>query len=186
LSTSPADEENINTLDLTFAGTGGPKRGLYFKGEIAAAGHANYGMWKFRTYLSAAAAQTVHAVCANLHFKDDAELVDAGEWASSPLYVTVETEVTEDAPDLSGGSLTGIYIGYYVDESGGAPAHAFAMQFNNHATYNWDGLLRFGAGDLGDYPSTGNAPALATGDIMIPVLRDNTTYYLVAFADTGV
>ena len=179
-------EENIATLNLTFSGTGGPKRGIYFKGEIAGAGHSNYGMFKFRTYLSAAASATVHSVCANLHLKDAAEIVDAGEWASSPLYVTVETEVTSAAPDLSGGSLAGIYIGYYVDESGGAPSKAYAIQFNNHASYNWDGLLRFAGGDLGDYPSSSNAPALATGDIMIPILRDNTKYYLVALADTGV
>lgn len=178
--------ETVNYINLNFAGTGGPKRGLYAVGEIAGAGHSNYGMWKFRTYINAAASQTVHTLCANLHIKDSGTLVDAGEWASSPLYVTVETEVTTTAPTLSGGSIAGIYFGYYVDESTAAPANAYVFHFNNHASYNWDGLLRFGAGDLGDYVSTSDAPALATGDVMIPIKRDSTTYYLVAFADTGV
>jgi hypothetical protein len=42
------------------------------------------------------------------------------------------------------------------------------------------------AASVGGYASTGNAPALATGDIMIPVVIDGTTYYLVALQDTGV
>jgi hypothetical protein len=41
-------------------------------------------------------------------------------------------------------------------------------------------------GTIGAYASTGDAPALATGDIMIPVKIGATTYYLVALVDTGV
>jgi hypothetical protein len=41
-------------------------------------------------------------------------------------------------------------------------------------------------GTIGAYASTGNAPALATGDIMIPVKFGSSTYYIVAMADTGV
>lgn len=176
--------ETVNSINLYFAGTGGPKRGLYAVGEIAGAGHANYGMWKFRTYLSAAASQTVHTVCANLHFKDDAEITDAGEWASSPLYVTVETETTTTAADLSGGSIAGIYFGYYVDESTGAPSKAYLFHCNNHASYNWDGLLRFGAGDLGDAAMTGDH-AFDTADKAIPVLVDSTTYYIPLMNNKG-
>jgi hypothetical protein len=50
-----------------------------------------------------------------------------------------------------------------------------------------DGLLfADGLTDIGAYVSTGDAPALATGDVMIPVRLAGTTYYLVALADTGV
>jgi len=42
------------------------------------------------------------------------------------------------------------------------------------------------AASVGGYASTGDAPALATGDIMIPVVIEGTTYYLVALQDTGV
>jgi len=50
-----------------------------------------------------------------------------------------------------------------------------------------DGLLFVdGLTDVGGYVSTGDAPALATGDVMIPVRLAGTTYYLVALADTGV
>jgi len=174
--------ETVNTMNLYFAGTGGPKRGLYAVGEIAGAGHANYGMWKFRTYLSAAASQTVHTVCANLHFKEDAEITDSGEWASSPLYVTVETEGT--AADLSGGSLAGIYFGYYVDESEGAPSNAYLFHCNNHSSYNWDGLIRMGAGDIGDsaHSATGSHVVGFDSDAdlrKIPILIDSVTYYFL-------
>lgn len=177
--------ETVNTMNLYFAGTGGPKRGLYAVGEIAGAGNSNYGMWKFRTYLSAAANATVHTLCANLHFKDDAEITDSGEWASSPLYVTVETETTTSAADLSGGSVAGIYFGYYVDESTGAPAKAYLFQTNNHASYNWDGILRMAAGDLGDTASGADEASHVIGfdgdgtTRKIPVLIDSTTYYLL-------
>jgi hypothetical protein len=178
--------DTVNTIDLYFAGTGGPKRGLYAVGEIAGAGHANYGMWKFRTYLNAAASQTVHALCANLHLKDNAELTDTGEYASASMYVTVETEVTTTAPDLSGGSLAGIYFGYYVDESTGAPANAYLFQTNTRASYSWDGILRMqNAGDLGDTPSGGDEANHVVGfdgdgeTRKIPVDIAGTTYYLL-------
>lgn len=177
--------ETVNHINLNFSGTGGPKRGLYAVGEISGAGHSNYGMWKFRTYLSAAASQTVHAVCANLHFKDDAEIQDAGEWSSSPLYLTVETETTTTAADLSGGSVSAIYVGYYVDESTGAPANAYMIHTNNHASYNWDGIIRMASGDLGDSASGADEAAHVIGfdgdgtTRKIPVLIDSTTYYLL-------
>ena len=177
--------ETVNRMNLYFAGTGGPKRGLYAVGEIAGAGHANYGMWKFRTYINAAASATVHTLCANLHIKDSGTLVDSGEWASSPLYVTVETEVTTTAPTLSGGSLAGIYFGYYVDETTAAPANAYLFHLNNHASYNWDGIIRMGAGDLGDSLSGGDEAGHVVGfdgdgtTRKIPVLIDSTTYYLL-------
>jgi hypothetical protein len=177
--------ETVNTMNLIFNGTGGPKRGLYAVGEIAGAAHANYGMWKFRTYINAAASATVHTVCANLHIKDSGTLVDSGEWASAPLYVTVETEVTTTAPTLSGGSLAAIYIGYYVDESTAAPANAYVFHINNHASYNWDGLIRMGSGDLGDSASGADEAAHVVGfdgdgtTRKIPVYIDSTTYYLL-------
>jgi len=169
LDDDAAAAETVNNINLVFQGTGGPKRGLYAVGEIAGAGHSNYG----------------NALSANLHIKDDGTLTDTGEWASSPLYVTVETEVTETAPTLSGGSLAGIYMGYYVDESTAAPAKAYAFHFNNHASYNWDGLIRMGSGDLGDSASGGDEAAHVVGfdgdgsTRKIPILIDSTTYYLL-------
>lgn len=177
--------ETMNTINLDFTGTGGPKRGLYAVGEVGGAGHCNYGMWKFRTYLDAAASATCHTVCANLHFKDNAELTDSGEWASAPLYVTVETETTTTAADLSGGSVAALYIGYYVDESTGAPANAYVIHTNNHASYNWDGLIRMSAGDLGDSASGADEAGHVIGfdgdgtTRKIPVSVDGTTYYLL-------
>ena len=42
------------------------------------------------------------------------------------------------------------------------------------------------AASVGAYASTGDAPALATGDIMIPVKIGASTYYIPALQDAGV
>lgn len=175
----------IDSRNYRFDGTG-RARAMFYVGEINGAGNSMWGMFKFRSYLSAAAGSVVHGICANLHFKDSAEItVTSGHW-NSPLYASVETEVTSAAPDLSGGSVAGLSLEYYVDESTGAPANAFAL-YVHAGTYNWDGLLAIrNAGDCGDYASTDNAPALATGDKMIPIQIAGTTYYLVALQDTGL
>ncbi len=180
--------ETINTININFAGTGGPKRGLYAVGEIAGAGHSLYGMWKFRTYLNAAAASTVHGVCANLHIKDSGTLTRTSGTVNSALYVTVETEVTTTAPTLSGGDLCGVSLEYYVDESTAAPANAYAL-YVHAGTYNWDGLIWIrNAGDLGDAAMTGDH-AFDTADKCIPVLIGNytggTTYYIPLMNNKG-
>ncbi|KKK71659.1 hypothetical protein LCGC14_2911700, partial [marine sediment metagenome] len=151
----------VNSINLIFSGTGGPKRGLYAVGELAGASHANWGMWKFRTYINAVMDETVFTLCANLHIKEAGRLIDSqqtpnsGEYASAPLYVTVETDGS-DTPDMSGGSIAAIYVGYYNVESGGAPVNAYVMHFNNHASYDWDGLLRLNVGgELGDSAHSG-------------------------------
>jgi len=185
------DEVTSNNVVLDFRnyrfdGTG-RARALYYIGEINGLGHATWGMFKFRSYVSAAlVSNVVHVVTANLHFKDAATIaVTSGHW-NSAFYATVETEVTSTAPTLSGGSVAGISLEYYVDESTAAPANAFAL-YVHAGTYNWDGLLAIrNAGDCGDYASTGDAPALAIGDIMIPIYVAGSTYYLVALADSGV
>jgi hypothetical protein len=180
--------ETMNTINLNFAGTGGPKRGLYAVGEIAGAGHSLYGMWKFRTYLNAAAASTVHGVCANLHIKDSGTLTRTSGTVNSALYVTVETEVSSTAPTLSGGDLCGISLEYYVDESTAAPANAYAL-YCHAGTYNWDGLLWIrNAGDCGDSAMTGDH-TFDTADKCIPVLIGNytggTTYYIPLMNNKG-
>jgi len=157
---------------------------LYMTGNLAGGGGCNYGMFKFRTYIESALSHSAHTLCANLHIKDAGELADAGEWASSPIYATVETEVTTTAPTLSGGSLAAIYIGYYVDESVAGPDKAYAIQFNNHPSYNWDGLIRMGAGDIGDsaHSATGSHVVGFDSDAAIrkiPVLIDGVTHYLL-------
>lgn len=67
-------------------------------------------------------------------------------------------------------------------------AMAQAIYVRKDATdYGFTRLLGVDAlGTIGAYASTGNAPALATGDIMIPIKIGSTTYYLVALVDTGV
>lgn len=176
----------VNSMNLKFLGTGTYQKGLYAVGEVAGAGACAYGMWKFRTYLSAAAKANVHTLCANLHLKDDAELTNTPEFANSALYVTVETEYTAAHPDLSGGSLAAMYIGYYVNESIAGPAEAYAFWFNSHPTYHWDGLLKLqAASDLSGYVATGTVAFSAT-DVVIPVQIGGGTYYLCAFVDTGL
>jgi hypothetical protein len=178
----------VNNINLKFLGTANSQRGLYAVGEIAGAGASLYGMWKFRTYINAAAKTTVHGVCANLHVKDSGTLTRTSGEVNSALYVTVETEVSSTAPTLSGGDLCGISIQYYVDESTAAPANAYAL-YTNCGTYNWDGLLWIrNAGDMGDSAMTGDH-AFDASDKCIPVLIGNytggTTYYIPLMNNKG-
>ena len=136
-----ANAVTIKALNLKFTGTG-RARGLYYVGDINGAGHSNFGMFKFRTYISAAMSQTVHTVCANLHIKDAGTLSGTGEQANAALYLTVETEVTTTAPTLSGGNLAAIMIGYYVDETTAAPLKAYVFSINTDlAKGQFDGLF---------------------------------------------
>jgi hypothetical protein len=183
LSSAASGEENINAMTLTFTGTGGPKRGLYLKGEITGAGNCNYGMFKFRTYINGATNSTCHTLCANLHIKDAGTLSGSGEYAHSAIYATVETEITTNAPVLSGGSLAAIYAGYYVTETGGAPLNAHVISINTDPTKGrFDGLFKTqNAGDLGDSALSGTTSvAFAGGAVKIPIKIGSTTYYLVA------
>jgi len=178
----------VNSINIKFLGTATYSRGLYAVGEIAGAGASLYGMWKFRTYINAAAKSAVHAVCANLHVKDSGTLTRTSGEVNSALYVTVETEVGTTAPTLSGGDLCGISIQYYVDESTAAPANAYAL-YTNCGTYNWDGLLWIrNAGDMGDSAMTADH-AFDTSDKCIPVLIGNytggTTYYIPLMNNKG-
>jgi hypothetical protein len=178
----------VNNINIKFLGSANSQRGLYAVGEIAGAGASLYGMWKFRTYVNAAASSSVHGVCANLHIKDSGTLTRTSGTVNSAIYATVETEVAATAPTLSGGDLCGISLEYYVDESTAAPANAYAM-YVHAGTYNWDGLLWIrNAGDCGDSAMTGDH-AFDTDDKCIPVLIGNytggTTYYIPLMNNKG-
>lgn len=175
------------TITKTFTAAGTTNRAMYLTGNLdSASTGALWGMYKFRTYVNNVMTSVVHTLCANLHFKDAAEIVvTSGHW-NSALYATVETEVTTTAPDLSGGSVAALSAEYYVDESTGAPAKAYVL-YVHAGTYNWDGLVAIrNAGDLGESASGGDEAAHVVGfdgdgsTIKIPIDRAGTTYYLLA------
>jgi len=173
----------IKSMNLKFTGTG-QARGLFYAADINGAGHANYGMFKFRTYISAAMSQTVHNISSDLVIKSSGTLTDAGEWTSSALRVSVQTNGAE-TPNLSGGSLAAIYINYYVTETGGAPANAYVFHLNTDMTKGkWDGLFRMQAGSVGDSAMTGDH-AFDTADRCIPVDVAGVTYYIPLMNNKG-
>lgn len=177
---SGANAVAIKSLSVRFDGTG-RNRVLYYIGEINGAGHSAYGMFKFRTYVGAALSQNAHAMCVNLIMRDSATLVDTPEFANSALYVTLETET--DSLTLSGGSLAAIYIGYYVNEDGAGPLHAYPFWFNNNNDVDWDGLFCAQAeGDLGDVVNS-STPTWSTAHRRFPILIAGDTYYIHASAD---
>lgn len=98
---------------------------------------------------------------------DDVDLtgIDSGE-VITPLCLRTQLDTASDPPD--------------------AGTH-WMMYLRADGSDTPDGL--FYAKDLasiGAYASVTNAPALATGDIMIPVRILNSTYYIVALQDTGL
>jgi hypothetical protein len=178
----------VNYSNINFLGSSVYNRCLYMVGTLNA-GAALNGMFKFRTYVTHTPTSLVQAVCANLHFQgDDAKTRGGNGEICSALFVTVETEDTT-AADLSAGDVACVQCCSYIDDGCTTPGKIQGLFFHsNSATYhNFTHL--FGCRHLDDfsaYASTGDAPALATGDIMIPVNIAGTTYYLVALADTGV
>jgi len=178
----------VNYSNINFLGSAIYQRALYMIGTING-GAALNGMFKFRTYVTTTLTNCAQAVCANLHFKGDSATTIGGSGEiCSALYVTVETESTT-AADLSAGDVACVQCCSYIDDGNTTPDEIYGLFFHSNSTvyHNFTHLL--GCRHLDDfsaYASTDNAPALATGDIMIPVKFGATTYYLVALADTGV
>jgi hypothetical protein len=151
---------------------------LYYVGEINGAGHSTFGMFKFRTYIGAAASQAVHTLCANLHLRDDCTLSDSGEPCSAAIYATVETET--NGLTLSGGNIAGIFIGYYVQTAGAAPADAYAIFINTKTLVanfsGFDGLFK-----VVNLDDIGAVATVQSGDATggsIPIKIATTVYYL--------
>lgn len=176
------------TITKPFTGVSGYNKVMYLTGEISGAGGCAYGMFKFRTYVSAALSADAHTICANLHFKDAAELPAQGhpEYASAPLYATLETEYTAAYPDLSAGNLAALYVGYYINESIGAPAKAYVVTCNDsYPAANmgqWDGLLRVkNYGGIGDATVANGTTQDSASDRLIPILLGDIAYQLRAY-----
>jgi len=111
--------------------------------------------------------------------------------------------------NLTGGTIgeyvTALEIGLYEDGctmtgNGRTSILTLSAQMADAVTngYSWIYMAQNGAvapdylfetngvGTWGDYVSSGDAPALAAGDLMIPIRVGGTTYYLVGLADSGV
>jgi len=127
----------------SFSEATGTKRLLNMTATYDGANNCYGGAFKFTTIIDAAVDHIVHGLATGLELTDN-----AGFWPSyadgpCALRVNVSTNVSVTAPDLSGRGLNALTIGYYVDESEGAPEHAFPFQFNTDAAKGqWDGLLR--------------------------------------------
>lgn len=127
----------------TFAAATGSKPLVDMTATYSGANNCYQGAFKFSTVIDADIDHIVHGLSTGLTLTDN-----AGFWPSyadgpAALRVNVSTQVTTLAPNLDGRGLNAITIGYYVDESQGAPQHAFPFQFNTDAAKGqWDGLFR--------------------------------------------
>ena len=176
----------LNKLRVGVACTGGTQRLLRMELVLeGTGGNTQFGAFQLNTKINGTIDNDCHGVSAALIFGTDAVMQSnsPGE-GHCALYVSLESD--DGTVDYSDVMMCGILFGNYMDESAGGPEQCYAMNFNN-GTAAWDGLLRFGGiADIGGYASTGDAPALASGDLMIPVRVAGAIYYLVALADTGV
>ncbi len=119
--------------------------------------------------------------------------------------VAYAVALSVDAQDLAASAKTefgGLDVA--INREGLAATLEYAIQIRTRGTINtaiaqaiylrkdatdhgFDALFGLdAAATVGGYVSTGNAPVLATGDVMIPIEIGGSTYYLVALADTGV
>ena len=168
----------VNRINIKFLGSSNYQKGLYFTGEVAGGGACGYGMWKFRTYVSSATTNTCHTLAANLILKEDCTLSGSGEQAHAAIYATVETDGA-DSPNLAGGNLAAIMIGYYVTETGGAPIKCYPLSINTDTTKGaFDGLfvtkqaadMNITASDAGN--STHKLPIMIGGVVRYLMISD--------------
>jgi len=116
-------------------------------------------------------------------------LLDPGCTLGAILAGAIKCAVTEVAG--SGSTKTSAYVAPLQCLTAMDDEHACTylsqIQFIAMGTDKPDGLFYAQTADaIASYVSTGDAPALNTGDLMIPINVAGTTYYLVGLADTGV
>lgn len=177
----------LNKIRVDNACTSGTQRLLRMEMVLeGTGGNTQFGCFQLNTKINGTVDNDCHGVSAALIYGTDAVPVATNPAEGScALYVSIESD--DGTVDFSGVMACGILFGLYLDDSAGDFEQLYAMNFNNSTGVAWDGLLRFGGiADIGGYASTSDAPALATGDLMIPVRVGGTIYYLVALADTGV
>ncbi|MCK5608881.1 hypothetical protein KAR91_43815 [Candidatus Pacearchaeota archaeon] len=159
---------------------------LRVDGILNGAGDMGGGLLKIRARMNAVATKGIYGATIGLTLAGSAPLAPSGNthYSNAALHLAVGTSGT---PDLStqGGqdTLCALSIGYYADESGGAPPHAYAFHFNSGATYQWQGLMRVMMnGHIGDEANS-STPTWATAHRRIPIMIGGNTYYIHASAD---
>lgn len=184
-ATAAAAAQVVNRINVTSAQTTGNFTALWVQGGCSAGGAADgYGLALYvQADLSGAAVShtsgtglwmnitggsqlgKVFAACeVGMYASDDADL-DSIQ-IITPLVIQTQVNATSNAP----------------------PANSHYMIYLiNNGSDNPDGLFNAKtASAIGAYASEGNAPALAEGDVMIPIRVSGNTYYLVGLVDTGV
>lgn len=171
--------------------TGGTFTAWRLRAELNGAGGALGGLsgtWRFETVVGASCSSQGGSyqmgLGSHLIFKSGAT-ASAAQWAA--IIAKVENQDGTPADLTSSGILAPLRLETQISSTTPPPANTHWMI---HAvTQGADTPDGFMIADsltaLGAYASTGDAPALATGDIMIPVRIAGTTYYLVALVDSG-
>ena len=173
---STTTNTTVNNIKLNFLGSSNHQRGLLATGTIASTGSSLYGMWAFETILSGAQLKTAHCLSATLFMTDDCELLHSGEQANAALYVCVESTITSSNPNLSGGNLAAIMIGYYVEEGGGAPIKCYPFSINTDTTKGaFDGF--FVTKQAADMNITASDAGASTHKL--PIMIGGVTRYLM-------
>ena len=180
----------INKMDITFNGSATYHRALYYIANLDGGGAGLNGVFKFRTYVNSTMTSWVQVVCGNLHLKDDGVLKSGISELNSCFYATIETEETSSPAVLTGQYMCAYQAAYYLDESETSPTFAAVIGVPagfGAGTYEWDGLIMTGRGHLGDHAAEdGGLNTTTAGDRMIPCRFNDTTYYIVAYADDDV
>jgi hypothetical protein len=174
----------LNSISFESAATGGTTEGLYIRAEALGEGCAVQAI-QASTVISNATQAAMQCASFTTTWKTGAI---AG--AHSFYVAEFKYENQDSTPaDIDTATLHSV-LRLVSNVSATTPPAAntvYWMSCNAEGADKPDGLLfADGLTDIGAYASTGNAPALATGDIMIPIRLAGTTYYLVALADTGV
>jgi hypothetical protein len=172
-----------NFINVSSAQTSGGFTALWVRAEVATAGNLD-------TSLAVYGEANVTGVCAAANCVANRFSLNLwGGTQTAGIITALAAEIYEQDANLTGSTVIApLWLRTQIDATNAPAAGSHWMIYMNvDGADKPDGFFFAKSLDtIGAYASTGDAPALATGDIMIPVKINATTYYLVAFVDAGV
>lgn len=111
-----------------------------------------------------------------------------GGTQTASVIAALAGEIYEEGANLTGSTVIApLFLRTQIDATNPPAANThYMMHFRVDGADKPDGLFIIGAlNTIGALASISDAPALAPGDVMIPVRLNGTTYYIPAMADSG-
>ncbi len=189
----------VNRSMIEFLSTSGHCQALHYRtlltGNGTVVGDGQRGVYRFETFTASPIPEGKYLLGLHSQLELGADFsAGTGGGHAAPLALTVRTKNTN--PDLSNiGELAAIHIEWHLRKTTTGvldnPPDAnktSIIYINTDSTASQPSQLlkTERPSDFGGYLSSGDAPALQTGDLMIPIIVGGVRYYMVGLLDTGI